>query len=124
MSWMSALKLIPWVDVIEATPALVKGARRLLKRSREEATELGEAGAQTPPQTLPEALARVQKLEAELAQLGQAQAESAALLESLAEQQARLVEMVQLLRSRQRLLTAALVLVSGLALAAAWLATR
>jgi hypothetical protein len=124
MSWMSALKLIPWVDVIEATPALVKGARRLLKRSRDEATELGEASAQTPPQTLPEALARVQKLESELAQLSQDQADSAALLESLAEQQARLVEMVQTLRSRQRLLTLALLLASGLAALALWLATR
>ena len=124
MSWMSALKLIPWVDVIEATPTLVKGARRLLKRSREEADEVGSASAQSAPQTLPEALARVQQLEAELAQLSQAQAESAALLESLAEQQARLVEMANALRSRQRLLLAALVLVGGLALAALWLATR
>jgi hypothetical protein len=124
MSWMSALKLIPWVDVIEATPALVKGARRLLKRSRDEAAEVGATSTQTPPQTLPEALARVQQLEAELAQLSQAQADSAALLESMAEQQARLVDAVRALRSRQRLLTLALLLALGMAGAALWLLPR
>lgn len=122
ISWMSALKVIPWADVIEATPALVKGARRLLKRSQDEASQT-QAPAE-PPQTLPEALARVQQLESEVGQLTQAQAESAALLESLAEQQARLVETVQTLRQRSRLLGLGLVLAAALALAALWLAAR
>lgn len=122
ISWMSALKVIPWADVIEATPALVKGARRLLKRSQQEAAETAEPAQ--APESLPEALARVQQLESELAQLTQAQAESAALLESLAEQQARLVEAVQTLKLRSRLLTAGLVLALVLALPALWLASR
>lgn len=122
ISWMTALKLIPWADVIEATPALVKGARGLLKRTQKEAAEAAAPAA--PPASLPEALARVQHLESELAQLTQAQADSAALLESLAEQQARLVEAVQTLKLRSRLLTAGLALALVLALPALWLASR
>ncbi|WP_397532650.1 hypothetical protein [Roseateles sp.] len=122
ISWMTALKLIPWADVIEATPALVKGARSLLKRTQKEAAEAAEPAA--PPSSLPEALTRVQHLESELAQLTQAQAESAALLESLAEQQARLVEAVQTLKLRSRLLTAGLALALVLAVPALWLASR
>lgn len=103
--WLAALKVIPWADVIEATPALVKGARRLLKRSQEEAVpEAGSTTSAAPPATLDEALQRLQHSEARIAELQQAQAESAALLESLAEQQARLVEAVELLRQRSRLL--------------------
>lgn len=120
--WLTALKVIPWADVIEATPALLKGARRLLKRSQDEAAEARTTAE--PPQTLPEALARVQRLETELAQLSQAQAESAALLESLAEQQARLVEAVQGLRLRGRLLGLGLAAMAGAAALALWLALR
>ncbi len=122
ISWMTALKLIPWADVIEATPALVKGARSLLKRTQKEAAEAAEPAA--PPASLPEALARVQQLESELAQLTQAQAESAALLESLADGRARRGEPVQPLKRRRRLRTAGLARALVLALRALWLVSR
>lgn len=115
--WLLALKVIPWADVLEATPALVKGARKLFKRSQDEATEIAEAPLSAPPQSLPEALQRLQKMEAELAQLGQSQAESAALLQSLAEQNARLVGAVELLRLRSRLLLYGFVGLAALAAA-------
>lgn len=120
MSWISALKVIPWVDVIQATPALVKGARRLLRRSEQEAAQASDLGAEAPPQNLPEALQRLQTLEQELARQGQVLADSAALLESLAEQQARLVETVLALQRRNRLLGIALAL-GVLAAGAAWI---
>ncbi len=117
--WLLALKVIPWADVIEATPALVKGARKLFKRSQDEAAEIAELPS-TPPQSLPEALERLQKMETELGGLSRQQAESAALLQSLAEQNARLVEAVEMLRLRSRLLLSGF---AGLAaLAAALLA--
>lgn len=119
MSWISALKVIPWVDVIQATPALVKGARRLLRRSEQEAAQASDLGAEAPPQSLPEALQRLQTLEQELARQGRVQADSAALLESLAEQQARLVETVLALQRRNRLLGIALAL--ALLAGAAWI---
>lgn len=106
MSWLTALKLIPWVDVIEATPAIVKGAKRLLKRSQDEAQEVTAGTKAAQPQTLEQALVRVGRLEAEMQDLAQQQADSAALLESLAEQNARLVAAVEVLRARSRLLVA------------------
>lgn len=121
ISWISALKAVPWADVIEATPVLVKGARKLFKRSQE-----AEAAAEAPqaaPQTLAEALARLQRLEQELAGLSEQQAESAALLQSLAEQNAQLVAAMEQLRQhgqRQRLL---LLMLLGLALIPAGLVT-
>ncbi|HEX2011377.1 MAG TPA: hypothetical protein VJN44_10600 [Roseateles sp.] len=114
ISWLTALKAVPWADVIEATPVIVKGARRLFKRSQDEAAEQAEPSG--PPQTLAEALDRLQRLEGELAQLSQQQADSAALLQSLAEQNAQLVAAIEVLRLRSRLL---LWLCGGLSAAAA-----
>ena len=36
IGWLTALKLVPWGDVIEATPQALKAAKALLKK-REEA---------------------------------------------------------------------------------------
>lgn len=104
ISWLTALKAVPWSDVIEATPVLVKGARKLFKRSQDEAAEQETASSTERPQTLGEALDRLQRLEAELAQLSRQQADSAALLQSLAEQNARLVVAIEGLRLRTKLL--------------------
>lgn len=113
ISWLTALKAVPWTEVIEATPVIVKGARKLFKRSSEEAAEQSSELPEGRPQTLPEALERLQRLERELAQLSTQQAESAALLQSLAEQNAQLVAAIEALRLRSRLLLA---LSGGLAL--------
>lgn len=113
ISWMSALKAVPWADVIEATPALVKGARRLFKRSQDEAAE-ATAAPGALPQTLPEALQRLQTVERELGELAQAQAESAALLQSLAEQNAHLVAALEALRQHNRLLSFGLAAVAAI----------
>lgn len=128
ISWLTALKAVPWSEVIEATPALVKGARRLMKRSADEAegTTTAAAGdAAAAPQTLGDALARLRRLEAELAGLEQRQAEGAALLQELAEQNARLVAAVEQLRQRGRLLLTLCGLSSAAAVAAfAWALLR
>lgn len=34
LPWLTALKVIPWGDVIEHAPAVLKGARDLLERQR------------------------------------------------------------------------------------------
>src|SRR2546427_2006056 len=39
ISWITALKLVPWGDVIEATPQVVKAAKNLL-RKKDAAQEL------------------------------------------------------------------------------------
>jgi len=88
ISWLTALKVIPWADVLEAAPHVVKGARSLLART------LGDkaAGTAAAGDRSPEALSeRVARLEAE-------QASSAELIRSLAEQNAKLVAATAVLR--------------------------
>ncbi|NML15342.1 hypothetical protein [Azohydromonas caseinilytica] len=107
MGWLSALRLVPWSEVIEAAPGLVRGARRIFDRSQElpAAEALAEATAPTADPTA--ALqAQVQQLTARLDELTAQQQASAGLIETLSEHNARLVEAVQTLRLQLRWLTA------------------
>jgi hypothetical protein len=89
--WLTALKLIPWDDVVANAPAVLRGAKKLWGKA-------GHAG-QAPD--------RVGALEQEVAQLREQADTAAAVIASLAEQNARLVEAVDLLRVRTRILMAA-----------------
>jgi len=116
LSWMSALKVIPWSDVIEAAPGLVKGARKIFTRSQQ--TEVPAASAEPGNVDLGD---RVSQLEASLAQIAEQQGATARLVESLAEQNARIVEAVDILRVRTRLLMGVCaVLAIALVAAVAW----
>jgi len=103
ISWISALKVIPWGDVIEAAPGLVKGARKVFSRTQSEPVpapaSTGDA-AQPPAQ-------RIEQLEAAVARLGEQQQAAAALVESLAEQHAKVVDAIEVLRLRSKLLMGA-----------------
>jgi hypothetical protein len=125
--WMTALKLVPWDDVIKATPKLARQAQQLFRRSRAAETA-GEAA--TPPDLLrshdPAALAslaralheRVQALEKE-------RQDAAALMESLAEQQEMVVQALTTLRARSRLLSGVCgVLVVAVVVLAVWVANH
>jgi hypothetical protein len=102
ISWISALKVIPWGDVIEAAPGLVKGARKVFSRTQVEPAQHPSAGepAESPSQ-------RIEQLEATVARLGEQQQSAAALLESLAEHNAKVVEAIEVLRLRSKLLMGA-----------------
>lgn len=124
--WLTALKVIPWGDVIEHAPKVLKGARDLLERQRQ---RRGATGApppdprdhviQMPAPTPPDVRELQQQLAAardELARLQLTQDQITQTLAELAEQNTRLVAAVELLRKRTRLLmAAALVLTAGLA---------
>lgn len=86
--WITALKLIPWDDVVANAPAVLRGAKKLFGRT-------GRA-AQAPD--------RLGALEQEVAQLREQAGTAAGVISSLAEQNARLVEAVDLLRVRTRIL--------------------
>jgi cell division protein FtsX len=128
MGWFGALKLVPWSEVIEAAPGLVRGARRIFAQTQDEPA--APTTAEPPPAAAvvdpTEALrAQLQQLEAQVQALSTQQQAAAGLLESLTEHNARLVEAVQMLRLRQRwlvgavaALTLALALVAALALRA------
>jgi Flp pilus assembly protein TadB len=106
IGWMTALKVIPWGDVIEATPGIVKSARKIFTRSQQ-AEE-----AATAPAAAGDPGARIAHLEASLAELAEQQKASAQLIETLAEQNARIVEAVDTLRVRTRFLIAACALLT------------
>ncbi|HET7794771.1 MAG TPA: hypothetical protein VFL64_15420 [Rhizobacter sp.] len=97
ISWLSALKVIPWGDVIEAAPQVVKGARKMFTRTQQPEPAAPAAPAADPAE-------RVSQLEARVARLQEQQQASAQLMETLAEQNARLVEAVEILRVRTRFL--------------------
>ena len=118
---LTALKAIPWADVITAAPAIVKGARNLFARTRAaETAPPAEVPAGTDP--LAQATARIAELEERLARSDQELRQWAGLTESLAEQNAKVVQAVDILRARTRLLLVAcctalgLVLILGVAL--------
>lgn len=111
LPWLSALKLIPWGDVISATPQIVKGARNLYDGVRGGAAKkaaarpAGTTSVTTPLSADPQALAvHVQQLQERVQTLEDEQARSAELIQSLAEQNAQVVAAVEALRQRSRTL--------------------
>ena len=100
IGWMTALKLVPWGEVIEVAPQLVQGARKLLKSSRK--GKPTEASDDEP-----------QPLATRIAQLEDTLQTTVDLLESLTEQNARLVETVEALRQRQQRLVWAMALLGA-----------
>ena len=105
ISWVTALKLVPWSDVIQAAPHVVKAAKGLLKKTDDTAdATAADVPTGTPQVAAPHnagelALQHIAQLEARVAQLEQAQRASAQLLEQMAQQQSQIVQTVGLLRT-------------------------
>ncbi len=98
--WALAFKVIPWSDVIAAAPGVVRSAQKLWKQS-----ENGEALATTLAEAPPDE--RVARMEAMLGELQDRLAHQAELASALAEQNRKLVEAVEVLRQRTRVLSVA-----------------
>ncbi len=124
LPWLTALKVIPWGDVIEHAPTVLKGARRLLDRQKRQgaASPSNPAGDTAAPAS-PEALqARCQALEQAQRQTEADLTQLTATVAELAEQNARLVQAVDLLRWRTRWLgLAGLALLVGLVGGLVWM---
>ena len=105
ISWVTALKMVPWGDVIQAAPSVLKAAKGLMKKSPEK--ELEEATQAAHPHAQPAlasnagelALQQVAQLEARIQHLEAAQRASNQVLEKMAEQQAQIVKTVGILRT-------------------------
>ena len=122
--WVAALKLVPWGDVIEATPQILQAAKKLLgttqKGNADAAADALEGGAGGEP-AMPVAL-QLQHLRDRVAQLEREQQESAVLIQSLAEQNAQVVRAMEVLRQRQqRLMVAAGILAMACTGLLAWM---
>ncbi len=133
ISWITALQLVPWDKVIEASPQLIKTAKGLLRsrgareaeqaQADEEAARLAAASGAPSPQEL--ALQRIGALEDQVLALEQSQRQALEVIEQLAQQNAQLVATVSALRiGAQRLAVACGVLGVVLVGSIAWFATR
>ena len=115
--WLAALKFIPWGDVIEHAPTVLKAARKLM--DRQPPGQAGSPATTTPVSAVPTLGELKNALIAAQGQIdlqAQTQRELTETLAELAEQNARLVSAVEVLRLRTR------VLVWGGAVMLVWLA--
>jgi hypothetical protein len=114
--WLMALKVIPWGDVIEHAPSVLKAARKLM--DRQPPGQAGTPATTTPVSEVPSLGELKNALTAAQGQIDrqtQTQRELTETLAELAEQNARLVSIVEVLRLRTR------VLIWGGAAACVWL---
>ena len=100
INWLVALKAVPWTDLAQAAPGIVKGARKLYTSVRGGAAADAAETAAAPGSTD----ARVTQIENRLATLMAEQQASAELIRNLADQNARLIEVVEIMRARARIL--------------------
>lgn len=113
--WIAALKIIPWGDVIEHAPKVLAAARKLLDKQKTPSVP-ATPGTPLDPAAEPPSLGELRNRLIEARQLidqqAAAQQQMAQTLSELAEQNARLVEAVQLLRVRTRVLIVVAVLLA------------
>jgi hypothetical protein len=106
--WLMALKAVPWGDVIEHAPSVLKAARKLIDRqSPQSPGQAGTPATQTPVSEVPSLGELKNALIAAQGQIdrqAQTQRELTETLAELAEQNARLVSAVEVLRMRTRVL--------------------
>jgi hypothetical protein len=106
---ITALKVVPWGDVINAAPSIVKGARKMFSRTEEAAPVTAPVPTGEPPE-------RLARLEVQLREMGEREQASA-------KQNAAIVATLAILRARARWLVAInLVLLALLGGGLAWVA--
>jgi len=122
--WLAALKVIPWGDVIEHAPNVLKAARKLMDRQKAEPELSTNTTVDMPGQSVP-SLGELQNrlIAAQVQMEGQAQTQVqlTETLAALAEQNAQLVSAVEVLRLRTRLLVWGM---AALLVATLWLGLR
>ena len=121
ISWLTVLQAVPWSDVIRNAPKVADGAKKLWSSVAGQSAQApmgAGAMAQSRGDASPEALqARVESLEATVADLHGQLLSSTELIRQLADQNTQLVERVELNRVRAVRMTWALVVVALVALA-------
>lgn len=109
IGWINALKVIPWKDVLEAAPGMVKGAKRLFTAAKAETNSHPiDDSSSTTVSFDAEGLAnldnRVRHLQAKIIELNSDHNSSAKLIKSLAEQNAHVVNVIEVLQVRIKIL--------------------
>ena len=100
--WWSVLKTVPWSEVINAAPQVATGARRLWDTvARKSSTSAGPAMEAQPEEDVFGTLVlRVEKNEANLAELRTQMLQASEIIANLADQNAQLIAKMELARTR------------------------
>lgn len=107
IGWVSLLKTVPWADVIASAPAVADGAKKLWKAvGKKKAVPLAADAAPSETVTSAAPDARLQALEATIAELQGQMLASSELITALASQNAELVKRAEANRVRLRWLSA------------------
>lgn len=106
---ITTFKIIPWSDVLTAAPYIVQGAEKLWgiitrKTTRQRSDDQAEGKASTRSESWPVLDSRVHSIELLTGELHKEVLLSSELIKSLAQQNARLVQAVEILRVRTRVL--------------------
>ena len=114
--WIHALKVLPWKDMIDYAPTVVSGAQKLWQRVRKKNIE-----PTTPVDALPQSPETIiAELQQQVGELRTQQVELSNLVKELADQNQRLVQAVDVLRVRTKMLLFSFIAV-GIALATLFL---
>lgn len=114
MNWLTALKVLPWGEMIEYAPKLVNGAQKLWQRVKNEKAATDAIIIEQAPQSADETVRELQELKQQLQDMQAQQLELSNLVSELAAQNQRLVSAVEVLRVRTRLFAiTAIVLAAG-----------
>ena len=110
--WLSALKVIPWGDVMSHAPSVLEKARDLIARKHADAAPqpMATPNAHDDVPSLGELKNRLLTAQMQIDALQQSQTQLAQTVSALAEQKAGLVSAVSTLRQTIRLLVGGLVL--------------
>lgn len=113
MSWLAtALKIMPWGDVIEYAPKLVGGAQTLWQRMRSQNKKDMVIAEQATAPTLDAVAKELQDARAQLQAMQAQQLELSKLVSELATQNQSLVSAVDVLQKRIALLVAIIVVLA------------
>jgi len=104
ISWFAAFKVIPWANVVYNAPAVLRAAKKFWDVVSRSGPQVEQRPDSRHSETISALEARLFSLEQETAQLREQSIIAAELLSALAEQNMRLVEAIELLRLRTRIL--------------------
>lgn len=105
--WMTALKIIPWGEVLESAPHIVKAAKHLFSATKTDAGGFAEASNSSSGDGFANVDKRIRLLETRIIELSDEQKSSTELIKSLAEQNALIVEAIEVFRVRVKILLVA-----------------
>ena len=121
--WLTALKLVPWVDVVRSAPQIAEGARKLWQTVGRNKAERPAAGAAISSPAATEGNEPLAALTTRVLALERELADATELIHSLAEQDKQLIAQIERLQHRERWLWRALAVLALGLVAAFWRAS-